>query len=112
MTPSGITASPLVLPATEKAPRVLTEIGHFALILALIVAALQTVLPAIAANADPAVLERLMTEGDYHGMATFDQALFRLYNDDYISMDEALERVTNPEDFRILVQQSGLSSVH
>ena len=67
---------------------------------------------AIAANADPAVLERLMTEGDYHGMATFDQALFRLYNDDYISMDEALERVTNPEDFRILVQQSGLSSVH
>jgi len=67
---------------------------------------------AIAANADPAVLERLMTEGDYHGMATFDQALFQLFSDEYVTLDEAMARVTNPEDFRILVQQSGLSSVH
>ncbi len=42
----------------------------------------QKVRDAIQQAADPAVLERLMTEGDYHGMATFDQALFHLFSDE------------------------------
>ncbi len=67
---------------------------------------------AIAQDADPAVLERLMTEGDYHGMATFDQALFQLFTDEYVSLDEALERAAHPEDFRIAVQQAGLATLH
>ncbi len=67
---------------------------------------------AIASNADPAVLERLMTEGDYHGMATFDQALFHLFSEEYVSLDEALDRAAHPEDFRILVQRAGLAAVH
>jgi twitching motility protein PilT len=63
---------------------------------------------AIASGADPAVLERLMSEGEYHGMATFDQALFNLFSDDFISLDEALTRAARPEDLRIAVQQAGL----
>jgi twitching motility protein PilT len=64
---------------------------------------------AVATGADLAVLERLMSEGDYHGMATFDQALFNLFRDDFISLDEALHRASHPEDFRIAVQQAGLA---
>jgi twitching motility protein PilT len=66
---------------------------------------------AIIAGADPAVLERLMSEGEYHGMATFDQALFQLFSDEYVSLDEALERAAHPEDFRIAVQQAGLATL-
>lgn len=66
---------------------------------------------AIASAADPAVLERLMSEGEYHGMFTFDQALFNLFSDDYISLDEALHRAAHPEDLRIAVQQAGLAVV-
>ncbi|CAN5166025.1 hypothetical protein BH20ACT3_BH20ACT3_13530 [soil metagenome] len=71
----------------------------------------QKVREAIAGDADPAVLERLMTEGDYYGMATFDQALFRLFSEDHVSLDEALERASHPEDFRIAVQQAGLATL-
>lgn len=66
---------------------------------------------AIIDGADPAVLERLMSEGEYHGMATFDQALFQLFSDEYVSLDEALERAVHPEDFRIAVQQAGLATL-
>jgi twitching motility protein PilT len=66
---------------------------------------------AIATGADPALIERLMSEGDYHGMATFDQALFNLFSDDLVSLDEALERAAHPEDFRIAVQQAGLATL-
>ncbi|MEO6989685.1 MAG: PilT/PilU family type 4a pilus ATPase [Aquihabitans sp.] len=72
----------------------------------------QKVRDAIGSAADPAVLERLMTEGDYHGMATFDQALFQLFTDDYVSLDEAIDRAAHPEDFRIAVQQAGLATLH
>ncbi len=66
---------------------------------------------AVAADAGPEVLERLMTDGDYHGMATFDQALLHLYTDEYVSLEEALERAVHPEDFRIAVQQAGLATL-
>ena len=66
---------------------------------------------AILDGADPSVLERLMYEGEYHGMATFDQALFQLFSDEYVSLDEALERAVHPEDFRIAVQQAGLATL-
>ena len=66
---------------------------------------------AIIEGADGTMLERLMAEGEYHGMATFDQALFQLFSDEYVSLDEALERASHPEDFRIQVQQAGLASL-
>lgn len=63
---------------------------------------------AIAEGGDPELLTKLMEDGRYHGMATFDQALFELFSDDFITLDEALGRAVNPEDFRIAVQQAGL----
>ena len=67
---------------------------------------------ALSSGADPAIIERLMSEGEYHGMATFDQAIFNLFSDDFISLDEALQQVAHPEDFRIAVQQAGLATLH
>jgi twitching motility protein PilT len=66
---------------------------------------------AITAGTDSALIERLMAEGEYHGMATFDQALFNLFSEDFISLDEALARANRPEDFRIAVQQAGITTL-
>ena len=66
---------------------------------------------AVIADAGPRVLEQLMEEGDYHGMATFDQALLRLYTDEYVTYEEALDRTSHPDEFRIAVQQAGLASL-
>ncbi|MGI8710245.1 MAG: hypothetical protein ACR2LA_04545, partial [Acidimicrobiales bacterium] len=62
--------------------------------------------------ADAATMERLMVDGQYHGMATLDQAMFDLFSDDLITLEEALDRAAHPEDFRIAVQQAGLATLH
>jgi twitching motility protein PilT len=67
---------------------------------------------ALVKGADAHALNLLMEDGRYHGMATFDQALFQLFTEDYISLDEAIERAVNPEDFRIAVQTAGLATLH
>jgi twitching motility protein PilT len=54
-------------------------------------------------------LERVVSEGEYYGMQTFDQALFHLYKDGLISLRDALAVAHRPEDFRIQLQQAGLS---
>ena len=66
---------------------------------------------AIAENVGSEKLMRLMFEGEYHGMATFDQALFQLFSDEYVTLDEAMARASNPEVFRIAIQQAGLGAV-
>lgn len=53
-----------------------------------------------------------MVDGQYHGMATLDQAMFDLFSDDLITLEEALDRAAHPEDFRIAVQQAGLATLH
>jgi twitching motility protein PilT len=56
------------------------------------------------------VLERIIAEGEYHGMQTFDQALFGLFKDGLVSLRDALAVASQPEDLRIALQQAGLSS--
>jgi twitching motility protein PilT len=73
--------------------------------------ATQKVRDAIASAADGSVIERLMREGDYHGMMTFDQALLHMYTDELITLEAALERANNPEDFRIAAGQAGHASI-
>ena len=51
-----------------------------------------------------------MSEGDYYGMATFDQALLHLYNEDQVTLDEALDRSSHPEDFRVAVARGTMAS--
>jgi len=39
-----------------------------------------------------------------YGMQTFDQSLYQLYSKDLISLDEALRRATNPDEFKLKIQ--------
>src|SRR4029079_2154801 len=66
---------------------------------------------AIASGSDPALIERLMSEGDYHGMATFDQALFNLFSEDLVSLDEAPDRAAHPENSPVAVHKAGLATL-
>ncbi len=38
-----------------------------------------------------------------YGMQTFDQSLYRLYKQEYITLDEALRRSTNPDEFNLKI---------
>jgi len=71
----------------------------------------QKVSDALAAGADGHALEQLMSDGDYYGMQTFDQALFHLFREDQVALDEALSAAARPEDLRIAVQQAGLAAL-
>ena len=57
-------------------------------------------------------LERILAEGEYHGMQTFDQALFALFKDGMVSLRDALSVASQPEDLRIALQQAGLASAY
>jgi twitching motility protein PilT len=57
-------------------------------------------------------LERLIAEGEYHGMQTFDQALFELFKNGLVSLRDALSVAAQPEELRLQLQQAGLSAVH
>ena len=51
-----------------------------------------------------------ITEGDYYGMQTFDQALLRLYEDGMITLSDAAAVADNPHDFKLLVQHRATTS--
>ena len=57
-------------------------------------------------------IDRLIAEGEYHGMQTFDQALFVLFKDGLVSLRDTLSVAAQPEELRLQLQQAGLSSVH
>ena len=59
-----------------------------------------------------AALERIVAEGEYYGMQTFDQALFSLFKDGLVSLRDALAVATQPEDLRIALQQAGCRQRH
>jgi twitching motility protein PilT len=48
-----------------------------------------------------------ITEGDFYGMQTFDQALLKLYEEGLITLSDAAAVAANPHDFKLLVQQKG-----
>ena len=55
-------------------------------------------------------LEALMSEGEYHGMQTFDQSLFQLCKDGLVSMRDATAAAIHPHEFQVAVQNAGLPS--
>jgi twitching motility protein PilT len=57
-------------------------------------------------------LERILAEGEYHGMQSFDQALFALFKDGMVSLRDALSVASQPEDLRIALTQAGLASAY
>lgn len=50
---------------------------------------------------------KAIEKGEYYGMHTFDQDLCRLYKEQKIAVDEALDKATNPEDLQLKIK--GLS---
>ena len=63
---------------------------------------------AIAAGADEPTLEALMREGEYHGMQTFDQALFAVPAPH--QRPRRRRRRLGPEDLRIAMQHAGMAA--
>src|SRR6476646_2716116 len=56
-------------------------------------------------------LNRIIHEGEYYGMQTFDQSLLHRVNQGLISMDAALKVATNPSDMQLQAQTSTASAV-
>jgi twitching motility protein PilT len=55
-------------------------------------------------------LDQVLTDGQYHGMQTLQQALVELVKDGLISLQDALAASTRPEDLRIALAQAGVTS--
>ena len=53
-------------------------------------------------------IEEVIADGEYHGMATFDQSLFALFKGGEVTLRAALQAATNPHDFRVALQTAGL----
>ncbi len=52
-------------------------------------------------------LRDIMTEGEYYGMQTFDQALYAALSAGRVSMDTALRLSSHPHDLKLLVHAEG-----
>jgi len=44
---------------------------------------------------------KTMEQGEYYGMHTFDQDLYRLYKEKKIKFEEAIDKASNPEDLQL-----------
>ena len=49
------------------------------------------------------IREAIAAGTSQYGMQTFDQSLYQLYKREFISLDEALRRATNPDEFKLKV---------
>ena len=55
-------------------------------------------------------VQTAISEGEYYGMQTFDQALLKLIEQDRVNYEEALQVASRPQDFRLMVQSLGLGA--
>ena len=53
-------------------------------------------------------IQTAISEGEYYGMQTFDQALLKLIEEDRVRYEEALKVASRPQDFRLMVRSLGL----
>jgi len=50
------------------------------------------------------IREAIAAGTSQYGMQTFDQSIYQLYSKELISLDEALRRATNPDEFKLRIQ--------
>jgi twitching motility protein PilT len=50
----------------------------------------------------------VMTEGDFYGMQTFDQAPVKMVQEGLVTVDDAMEAATNPHDFQLALKEAQL----
>ena len=53
-------------------------------------------------------IEGIIAEGEYYGMATFDQSLVGLISDGTIALDEAMATATNAHDLKVMLERRGI----
>ncbi len=53
---------------------------------------------------DVHLLKELMTKSGEQGMQTFDQALYKLYNEGQVTYDAALQHADSPNDLRLMIK--------
>lgn len=56
-------------------------------------------------------LDRVISDGQYHGMQTLDQALLELVRDGLVSTRDSLAAAANPEDLRIAMGHAGVAGL-
>lgn len=49
-------------------------------------------------------IKEIMKKSNEAGMKTFDQALYELYRDGYISLEDALKNADSPNEVRLMVK--------
>lgn len=54
------------------------------------------------------MIKEAIEQGDYYGMQSFEQSLLELYQEEKITLDDALAMSSNSEDFKIRIRQMGL----
>jgi twitching motility protein PilT len=50
------------------------------------------------------IREQIALGTSQYGMQTFDQSLYTLYKNGLITLDEALHRASNPDEFKLKIQ--------
>ena len=55
-------------------------------------------------------IQEAISEGEYYGMQTFDQALLKLVDEGRIEYEEALKAASRPQDFRLMIQALGIGT--
>jgi twitching motility protein PilT len=50
------------------------------------------------------IREQISLGTSQYGMQTFDQSLFQLYKAGLITLDEAMRKATNPDEFKLRIQ--------
>ena len=55
-------------------------------------------------------LRDIIADGEFYGMQTFDQALFKLYQSGVVSYRDAQAHATNPADFKLHARNQGLKA--
>ena len=53
-------------------------------------------------------IQQAIAEGEYYGMQTFDHVLLKRIEGDRIDYGEALKASSRPQDFKLMVQSTGL----
>jgi twitching motility protein PilT len=55
-------------------------------------------------------LREVIADGEFYGMQTFDQSLFKLYKAGVVSYRDAMAHSSNPADFKLHAQNQGLQA--
>ena len=61
---------------------------------------------------DGRLIEAIIAEGEYYGMQTFDQALYRAVTDGKVTMRDALRIASRPHDLELLIGTGGHTSTN